>query len=261
VTQHIGWIPYRNPLLRTALHNANHRLASPMMKKADKTVFISETVRRYFEDFVAFTHPPETIPNGIDRAVFHPSSQDPRQIRQRLGLDPARPMLVFVGRFVEKKGLPTIEALARRMPEVQWVLAGWGPEHPSRWNLPNVTVKENLRGPSIAELFQAADMLVLPSVGEGFPLVVQESMACGTPALVDVETSTAMPGAKQLLIAESAHGPDRVQRWESRIREALSDGQALSDLGNCASAYVENNWSWEKCGRDYDRIFRSLVRD
>ena len=58
-----------------------------------------------------------------------------------------------------------------------------------------MSVHRNLSQAELPPLYQAADLLVLPSVGEGFPLVVQEAMACGTPALVGDETAAGCPEA------------------------------------------------------------------
>src|SRR4029077_19092998 len=117
------------------------------------------------------------------------------------GVAPGHPLFLFLGRFVEKKGLPVLRELAQRLPQVRLLLAGWGPIDPAAWGLPNVTV---VRSPSTGELsalYQAADLLLLPSVGEGFPRSVQEAMACGTPALVGSETAAGCPGSEGVLLA------------------------------------------------------------
>src|SRR4029453_13710967 len=115
-------------------------------------------------------------------------------LRAKLELAESQIVFIFVGRFVEKKGIQIVRHLAVRFPDITWLLVGWGPEDPARWHLKNVRVVGKRTSPDIAELYQAADLLVLPSVGEGFPLVVQESMSCGTPVAISTETAAAYTG-------------------------------------------------------------------
>ncbi len=118
------------------------------------------------------------------------------------------PLILFVGRFVEKKGIDIVRALSLRICYAQWVMAGWGPEDPSRWDIPNLTCVGRQHQDELAELSQAADLLVLPSSGEGFPLVVYQSMSCGTPVAVATETARAYPGVSNF----------RVVRGTQRLR-------------------------------------------
>src|SRR5258707_765755 len=57
VTQHIGLVPYRNPLLRAAHAAANRLLGALVLGGADQVVFESETVRQYFSRFARFRRP------------------------------------------------------------------------------------------------------------------------------------------------------------------------------------------------------------
>jgi glycosyltransferase involved in cell wall biosynthesis len=252
VTQHIGMVPYRSRILRGLMSLAYRLLGRQVLRGASQVIFVSEVVRRYFSSFVRFRAAPALVPNGVDRALFHPVDDAYRAaLRSELKADARTPLLLFVGRFVEKKGLPLLRALAARMPDARWLFAGWGPLDPERWALPQVSVFRDRSGARLAELYQAADLLVLPSQGEGFPLVVQEAIACGTPALVGAETASALPQAPGALLAEPLDGPDAAARWEARIRAfALAPGA----LRAAAAAYAAEHWSWEACAASYAEL-------
>lgn len=256
VTQHIGMVPYRNPALRATLALAYRVLGRMVLGGANQVVFVGDTARRYFEAFVGFKSPPVLVPNGVDTAVFHPIDEMQRaRLRERFGAAPGRPLLIFVGRFVEKKGLPMLRQLAERLSDARWLFAGWGALDPERWALAHVSVMRGRSGAALAPLYQAADLLVLPSRGEGFPLVVQEAMACGTPALVAAETASACPGAAAMLAGEELGGKDAPARWERRIRELTGPGAAAAGLRAAVAAYAAANWSWERCTARYAELF------
>lgn len=255
VTQHVGMVPYRNPALRALLFLAYQVIARVVLGGATHVAFVSDVVRRYFSGFVRFKAPPELIPNGVDHTVFHPVNDARREaLRAALGVARDTPLFLFVGRFVEKKGLPVLRQLAERMPEPCWVLAGWGPIDPEAWALPQVRVLRGRAGAELASLYQAADLLVLPSTGEGFPLVVQEAMACGTPALVDSKTAAGCPEAAAVLLAEDV-GADAAVRWERRIRQ-LSQDRKLAGLRAAVAAFAAAHWSWERCAARYAELLR-----
>src|SRR4029079_13185200 len=119
LTQHIAGIQYRNPLLRGIMCAANALIARPMLATADQAVFISSAVAGQFEH-VRFKGEPRLIFNGVDADVFRlpPADFDAGAVRASLQLPLDRPVALFVGGFVEKKGLHLIERLARRRPDL-----------------------------------------------------------------------------------------------------------------------------------------------
>lgn len=261
VTQHVGMVPYRNPALRLLLFAAYRLFGRVVLGGATQVAFVSERVRRYFESFVRFRSRPLLVPNGVDHAVFHPVDEARRDaLRAGFGAARGTPLLLFVGRFVEKKGLPILRQLAARLPEARWLFAGWGPLDPQAWGLPQVTVLHGLSGAELAPLYQAADLLVLPSSGEGFPLVVQEAMACGTPALVGTDTAAGCPDADAPLLSEDSGAAGAQARWEQRIRQLVESEGTLSSLRAPVAAYASANWSWERCAGAYAELLRSCTR-
>jgi glycosyltransferase involved in cell wall biosynthesis len=261
ITQHVGYIPFRNPLLRMLLAAANRLPGKLLLGRATQSVFVSEVVLQYFQRFVRFRRPPVRIANGVDCTTFRaPDEREREMLRARLGVEAGGPLLVFAGRFVEKKGLHLLQRLAQDLAHVRWIFAGWGPLDPARWGLANVAVHGNLTQAQLAPLYQAADLLVLPSVGEGFPLVVQEAMACGTPALVSDETAAGCPEAADVLLHESLAGDDPAARWRARIEQLLSRCDALGALRPQVAEFARATWSWERTVERYGEILRHAAR-
>ncbi|HET7363890.1 MAG TPA: glycosyltransferase family 4 protein [Burkholderiales bacterium] len=261
VTQHVAMVPYRNPLLRALLFAAYRVLGRLVLGGASRVVFISAGVREYFQRWLRFRVPALLVPNGVDTGVFHPVDERRRAaLRTELGVPAGSTLFIFAGRFVEKKGLPLLRELARELPQARWLFAGWGPLDPALWNLGNVSVLRDLSGGELAALYQAADLLVLPSVGEGFPLVVQEAMACGTPALVGADTAAGAPEAGELILAEDVGGADAAERWLRRLRAVVGDMPALGALRPKVAAFAAANWSWERCAERYAELFAELCK-
>ena len=256
VTQHIGLVPYSQRLLRGLMGLANHTLARMVLRHSDQCVLYARQVEAYFAPFVQFRRPPRFIANGVDAEQFQPPSAAQREkLRRELGWPEDRPILLFVGRFVEKKGLPFLRELARKWPDASWVCVGWGPLDPRAWGLANVICAGSLPQREIAAYYQAADVLVLPSVGEGFPLVVQEALSCGTPAMIAPETARAVPGIKEVVwVAEL-----EAEQWLTKLRSATSDREQLAARRQAAAAYARQHWDWDACANQYLQLFHELT--
>lgn len=256
-TQHVGNVALRSRVLSTVLKLVNASVGRVVLRTSAATVFVSDVVRRQFFRKHRNIH---VIANGVDLSVFHPFDvADRAALRQRLKFPKTRPVLLFVGRFVAKKGLHLLRTLATATPDAQWVFAGRGPLDPSEWHLSNVRVYRDRAGNSLAELYRAADLLVLPSVGEGFPLVVQESLACGTPALCGSELAGALPEIEKVLMLEDVFEPGAFQRWRERLTVLLSDPASLDRRRADVARFAAEHWSWDACASAYLTLYREVL--
>jgi glycosyltransferase involved in cell wall biosynthesis len=255
VTQHIGTVPYSRRLLRWLHALANRTVARLVLGGRTCCVFISPKVRDYFAGFIPFRSKPVVNPNGVAQTLFHPIRSDERQqFRAKLGWPADQLVMLFVGRFVEKKGLALLRELAGHFRECTWVFVGWGPDDPSRWGLPNVRCPGRLKHAEVAACYQAADLLVLPSVGEGFPLVVQEAMACGTPALISADTAAGMPGIETAAFVADLQR----EKLMALVRGLVVSPAALQARRDTVADYARRYWDWERSADRYERLFAEV---
>lgn len=245
LVQHIASIEFANRLLRGLMQLANALVTRPMIAAADELVFISQTVRA---DLLGAQprRPSALLFNGVDQAVFNAHDRRPgEETRARWGLPVGAPLAMFVGRFVEKKGLRVLRALAARRPDMHFALVGQGPVDPGQWQLGNVHVLGQQPQEVVADLYRCASLLVLPSVGEGYPLVIQEAMACGLPVVCGKPADQADPDAASWLrgvaidLADPHGSADRCS--------AAIDDLASSEPDRAGMArYAAERYDWRK---------------
>jgi glycosyltransferase involved in cell wall biosynthesis len=256
LVQHIAEIRFANAFMRDLMRIANYIVTKPMLHAAQQLVFISEEVRRELLGADPFRQS-MLLFNGVDNSIFHP--RDPRNrdtIRLRHGLPADAKLALFVGRFVEKKGLNVVEAIARNRPDLQIAMVGSGPMRPEAWNLPNIHLLGPQSQQTIAELYGAADLFLLPSVGEGYPLVIQEAMTCGLPVVCGDLSARADPGAERWLRGVEIDLVDPAGSAERCI--AAIDSLSRDSIDRTAMAeYAAETYSWPAMAR---AIVQSLSR-
>lgn len=180
------------------------------------------------------------IPNGIDHIKFAPDLSAGRKKRQEWGIKDGQKLIGLVGRLDPMKDhsnfIRAAAILANERDDVRFVCVGDGPD-PYRQELFSqaraLNLKENLIWAGalkdVKSVYNAMDIVTSSSIGEGFPNVIGEAMACGIPCVVtDVGGSSQVIGETGLLVSpgnpeELANGwktmLERLQKEESLIKE------------------------------------------
>ncbi len=231
--------PERYPLVR--------RLIAATARRVDASITVCQALAAPLMALGAPQERVHVLRNGVDLQTFQPQPRG--AARRRFGIE--RPTLVSVGHLIERKGHHlVVEALAR-LPGVELVLAGDGPERARLQRLAeSLGVRDRVRflgvvgHEELATLYNAADLLVLASSREGWPNVLLEALACGTPViatrnwgtpeivttpaagrLVDQRSPDALAGAIRAMLAQP---PDRaaVRRHAEQFSwQATTEGQ------------------------------------
>lgn len=258
ITQHIGAVNYKNALLRNLHHFMNVTVGAFVLKRVEKVIFISSSVFEYFESIVKKNMGQKWsyIPNGVDTTLFKPGDAS----SAKSGRD-----VIFVGRFVEKKGLEFLKKVAQLSPQVQYLFIGDGPLSPDSWGLSNVEVVGYVADEKeLAEYYRNAALFVLPSHGEGFPLVVQEALACGVKIIISEDVRSGCDGLIDDVISMDIWNEDAPLKWAERIineigADPLSKREKLVRLERI-NAFVLKNWSWENVVQQHCDAYELYIR-
>lgn len=114
--------------------------------------------------------------NGIDRGRFHPL--DRAEACRKLGLDPNRRRVLYVGNLFPVKGPVVLARAAKQLPQAEVIFVGSGTEKINAGRCVGARPHDE-----IPLWMNACDVLCLPSLNEGLPNVVLEAMACGLPVV------------------------------------------------------------------------------
>jgi glycosyltransferase involved in cell wall biosynthesis len=231
----------------------------PAFRRATRVAAICEALRtELVERWGIPARNVVTILNGADFDVFNPDTS-----RAALRSPFARYCL-FVGRLTPRKAPDLLLHALVEAPEARCVFAGDGPMRPRLESLAEqigvtdrVAFLGNVRPDELAPLYAHADLLVVPSVSEGTPLVAFEAMACATPVL-----SSRVAGLPEL-VHDWRTGflvkPGDVGQLAMAIRFLTADEEALARMGAEAQRRVRKRFLWPSVAREYLAVFHSLA--
>jgi glycosyltransferase involved in cell wall biosynthesis len=203
--------------------------------------------------------PISTIHYGLDLDVFKPV--DPILARRALGLDPARPVVMFAadGIHIRRKGLAVLtEALRNMRHRPQLITAGQG-SMPLPPDIPCLSLGPIQQDRLLALAYSAADLFVIPSEQEAFGQTALEAIACGTPVLGSVTggiPDVVLPGISGELV--SAHTP---AAWTAALDSLLDDPARLQALRPGCRRLAQERFTLERQARDYATLYTACAKE
>lgn len=205
------------------------------------------------------------IPNAVDFDRFANASAIDRN---ELLLSATAPLVLFVGRLDPQKApFVLLEAFARSLERhADWQLLFVG-EGPLRASMAEWIAQRGLDQSihiagwraEVPAILKAADVLALPSLWEGMPNIVLESMAAGLPVVVSRVEGTAeliRDGETGMLVS-----PNSVTELEQAIEAVLADRDFSARLSHAAQLTVQKSFTMDVMVSAYERIYVSMVSE
>jgi len=206
----------------------------------------------------------KVIPNGFNTDEFQPDPSAKASVTRDLDLGSSGALVLHVARFHPMKDHSTLMVAAKQVlmgrPQTTFLLVGRGV---TESNQELVTLRSALgiedavylagERHDIFRLMAAADLLVLSSAwGEGFPNVLGEAMACGTPCVsTDVGDCRNLIGDTGCVVR-----PRDPSTLAYALLRLLADEERRSDLGARARRRIESNFSIDVIAQRYMNLYQ-----
>lgn len=223
--------------------------------RASASITVCQALKEVLLELGAEDAKVTVIRNGVDLEQFRPL--DRAAVRARMGLQ--GPVVASVGYLIERKAHDLLIAALPRLPGVTLLIAGSGPEEGRlRRQAEALGVASRVRflGPlphdALVEIYNAADVTALASSREGFPNVLLESLACGTPVV-----ASRVWGTPELITTRTVGrlvDPRRPEEFARQIGDLLGERPARAAVRRFAEGL-----SWEKATRAQLALYRRLL--
>jgi glycosyltransferase involved in cell wall biosynthesis len=236
-------------------HPVARQLITWAATRADGLITVCQALK---DELIRLGIDPEKVRvlrNGVDLNGFRPL---PREA-MRAPFAASGPILLSVGGLVPRKRHDLVIRAMLALPEATLLIVGEGTERDALARLARdlgVADRVRLLGPvphaRMAEIYSAGDILILASTREGWPNVLLEAMACGTPAI-----ATPVWGAPEVITQPAAGRllPDATpEALAASVRDLLAD---RPDPGQ-TRAYAEG-FSWDATSRGQIEVFSGVL--
>jgi colanic acid/amylovoran biosynthesis glycosyltransferase len=191
------------------------------------------------------------VPHGVDIPTHRLVAREGALERSEV------PIALFAGRLSPEKGVETLAAAFDDLPDVRLVVAGEGPMRSRLERVPGAELLGVLSSDELAAQYDRADVLVVPSLREGFGVVALEAMAHGVPVVAS------RVGGLQRLVTDDVTGvliePGSVVDLRAAVERLVADPDLRERLGAAGRKEAAEKYSWLSVTQRMVTAFRAAV--
>jgi len=228
------WLKMRGPILGTL-----SRIVEKIQLKRnyDCIVFLSDYSRNWAKEISITGKRTRVVNPGVELKEY--------KIRKKENF------VLFVGRFAKQKGVDDIIKTARKIPQIKFVMIGWGEEEKRLKKIApnNITFYKGLNNKkTLLDLYSKADVCFFPSVGETFGLVVTEAMASGCAIVSTIPLNYEGFSVK----------PGQVNEMAEKIKYLMENKKITLAMGK-KNMELAKDYSWEKFTDKFLGIYNEIL--
>lgn len=229
--------------------------------RADRGIAVCEALKKTMVEVGVPDEKVAVIPNGVDLQKFRPAPKE--ESRKRLGL-PDKRLILSVGGIIPRKGfhllVKALKILTEELhePDPYLVIVGEGEYRRELEQLVSslglsrqVYFAGNVSHEELYLWYSAADLFCLASDREGWPNVVMEALACGTPVV-----ATNVWGVPEIIRSERVGL--LTKRTEREIAEKISAALKKTWSSSEIREYISER-TWERVALSVLEVFKSVL--
>jgi glycosyltransferase involved in cell wall biosynthesis len=239
------------------------------MMRANKIITISEYSKRdiirclgYPEDKIDVIYP------GVDNNKYYLNQNV--NILEKYGLRKNGKYVLYVGSEQPRKNVDVLikafYQLKKRFNDVKLIKVGRSQLTRERSNIKKIVREMSLQSDVVMldyvvendmpKIYNIADVLVFPSLYEGFGLPVLEAMACGTPVITSNTTSIPeVVGDAGIML-----DPNDIKGFENAMYEVLTNNEIRQEMREKGLKRTKM-FTWERCAKETLTIYEKINND
>ncbi|HLC32915.1 MAG TPA: glycosyltransferase family 4 protein [Candidatus Nanoarchaeia archaeon] len=224
----------------------DHTIGKFVFKSATVVAGVSHAAEQFVKHVCNRTT--TTLYNAIDTVFFHHKLASPR-----------RPVITFVGRLIEAKGVQDLLEATRDLAADVWIIGAGNFEQTLRKLAgKNVKFLGEKTPAQVRELLAQSTLFVNPSYNEGLPTSVLEAGSLGLPVI-----ATDVGGTCEI-IDDGVNGylakPHDANALRTLITSTLDNSACAFEQGKMLQKKIRTTFDWKTIAAQADKLLRSLVK-
>ena len=237
-----------------AMQNANHVVTVSSVTAKDTNKILNIDAKHI-----------SVVPNAVEPIFQVLPKNQAESFRQKNGILPETICLLNVGSNHPRKNISTILKAVKILKEnglpVKFWKAGSDFTHDDKTFIETQSLESEVsyigqpEKSTLVEIYNAADVLVAPSLHEGFGITLLEAMACGTPVITsNVSAMPEVAGDAGILVE-----PTNSQGIAEAVEKVYKDAVYRQELVDKGLARVKS-FTWEKTAEQIAQIYEQLLQ-
>jgi len=246
----------------------NHYFADKLLSFADHILTPSQYYISQSKFLKKYKNKVKNIPNGINLEKFH-IHYSKEESRNRLNLPPNKELILFVGSLTPRKSphilLTAMEKVVKSNPNSMLLIVGDGSmKNKLHGMVSKLDIKHKVRFTGAVDentkllYYKSSDLFVLPSISEGFGIVLLEASAFNLPLIVsNLEVfKTIVESGRNGMFCKTGDADDLAKN----IQLLLNNKNVIKKMGRYAKEKVKE-FDWKKIANETEKVYLNLLRE
>jgi glycosyltransferase involved in cell wall biosynthesis len=254
------------PIAYYNTRNPIWKLNAKGLRKAEKIITVSQFSKEDISKYIKYPEEQiEIIPPAVDHHLYYPDRN--KKCLSKYGIGEDEKVILYVGAEEPRKNVQflinSFSKLKNRIPQVKLLKVGTPNYIGVREKLLKQIAAMNLQKDVIfvgylsekelAEIYNAVDLFVFPSLYEGFGIPPLEAMACGTPVITSNTSSLPEVVGNAAIQAD----PYNVERFVEKMYEVLTNEDLKEEMTR-KGLERSRLFSWDNSAKKTLKVYKEL---